>query len=127
MPLYALLMTWSESQLAKTVPRRGDTTGDAFLALREELNNQLEKQNAALESFYWTLGPYDMHAIVDAPSEIVVAGVALYLGQTQGVRTMTTRAFDVDEMARGRQPADDIEALAPGELTVADANYRCHF
>jgi uncharacterized protein with GYD domain len=127
MPQYVLLMTWTETALKKTIPKKGDTSGTALVSLRAELTEVLEAQNAGLVSFHWTLGPHDMHAIIEADSDAVAGGVALYLGQTQGVRTTTLRAFEVEEMASGRGPREGALDPAAAELTVADVNYRCHF
>jgi uncharacterized protein with GYD domain len=123
---YVLLMTWTESEVQKTKPKKSDPTGSALVALKDTLDGTLAKFNAGLVSIYWTLGAYDVHAVVDADSDVTVAGVALYLGQTQGVRTTTMRAFDVADMAPDPQaPITGPKTTEPE--TVADVNYRCHW
>jgi len=49
---------------------------------------------------YWTLGSYDIVAILDAPDDATVTALGLSLGQGGNVRTQTMRAFSADEMAK---------------------------
>jgi uncharacterized protein with GYD domain len=49
---------------------------------------------------YWTQGPYDMVAIVDAPSEEAMMGAMLNVVGAGNVTSTTMRAFDATEMSR---------------------------
>jgi len=49
---------------------------------------------------YWTQGPFDMVAIVDAPSEEAMMGAMLNVVGAGNVTSTTMRAFDATEMSR---------------------------
>jgi len=49
---------------------------------------------------FWTQGPYDMVAIVDAPSEEAMMGAMLNVVGAGNVTSTTMRAFDATEMSR---------------------------
>jgi len=53
-----------------------------------------------LEDIYWTIGPYDLIGIVEAPSGEVLTKALLALGAGGHVRTTTLRTFDQDEFSR---------------------------
>jgi len=52
----------------------------------------------ALKEIYWTLGPYDIVAISEAPDDESATAFALTLASQGNVRTTTMRAFSGDEM-----------------------------
>ena len=54
---------------------------------------------ATVKDVYWTLGQYDIAAIVDAPDDTVVTALGLALGKSGNVRTQTLRAFSQAEMS----------------------------
>ena len=70
-----------------------DTTkrADAFKELAKALG-------ATVKDVYWTLGQYDIAAIVDAPDDSVVTALGLTLGKSGNVRTQTLRAFSQADM-----------------------------
>ncbi len=45
------------------------------------------------KEIYWTLGQYDIVAIVDSPDELSVTALALALGSGGNVRTQVMRAL----------------------------------
>ncbi len=47
---------------------------------------------------YWTLGPYDFVTIVEAPDDAAATAGMLVLGAAGNVRTVTMRAFVIEEM-----------------------------
>ncbi len=49
---------------------------------------------------YWTQGPYDMVAVVEAPSEEAMMGAMLNIVAAGNVTSTTLRAFDATEMSR---------------------------
>jgi uncharacterized protein with GYD domain len=51
-----------------------------------------------LRTSYWTLGPYDVVAVSEAPDDETATAFALALSSQGNVRTTTMRAFDADEM-----------------------------
>jgi len=70
-----------------------DTTkrADAFKELAKSLG-------ATVKDVYWTLGQYDIAALVDAPDDAVVTALGLTLGKLGNVRTQTLRAFSRTDM-----------------------------
>jgi uncharacterized protein with GYD domain len=51
-------------------------------------------------SLYWTVGPYDIVSIVEAPDEETAVAALLQVSAGGNVRSTTLRAFDRDEMSR---------------------------
>jgi uncharacterized protein with GYD domain len=49
---------------------------------------------------YWTVGPYDIVGIFEAPDDGTAAGMQLTIGSRGAVRTTTLRAFQRDEIER---------------------------
>jgi uncharacterized protein with GYD domain len=48
---------------------------------------------------YWTVGPYDLVGIAEAPDDESASAFALELGSAGNVRTTTMRAYDRDQMS----------------------------
>jgi hypothetical protein len=121
-------MAWTESRLIANRPEEGDESGDSLVGVHRVLEERLARFNAGLVSMHWTLGAYDMVAIVEAGDDETVAGVALSMAQSEGVRTTTMRSFGMAEMRGGPRagPAEAAER-AGGSATVAEVNYRCHY
>lgn len=65
---------------------------------------RVRQQNAAagftIRDVFWTHGPYDMVAIVEAPSEETMMGAMLNVVSAGNVTSTTMRAFDALEMSR---------------------------
>jgi uncharacterized protein with GYD domain len=61
------------------------------------LKKRLGEMGGELRAFYLTLGPYDTVAVVNLPDDETVAKLALTLGSTGNVRTVTMRAFPEPE------------------------------
>jgi len=51
-----------------------------------------------MTQLYWTLGHYDLVAIVEAPDDKAATAFALAVGAAGNVRTQTLRAFGREEM-----------------------------
>jgi uncharacterized protein with GYD domain len=67
---------------------------------RAEAFRTLAKQNGVtIKDLYWTLGSYDVVALMDAPDEMTVTALELSLAQAGNVRTQTMRGFSADEMS----------------------------
>jgi len=89
MPTYVSLINFTEKGVAgfkDTVDRAeaGQALAGAF--------------GGALKEIYWTLGPYDIVAVSEAPDDESATAFALTLASQGNVRTTTMRAFDADEM-----------------------------
>ena len=89
MPTYISLINWTEKGVAEfrdTVDR-----ADAGKALAA-------KFGGALKEIYWTVGPYDIVAVSEAPADESATAFALTLASQGNLRTTTMRAFSGDEM-----------------------------
>ena len=90
MPTYVTLMNWTDQGI-RTVRDTVDRRGQA-----DEL---AEKHGATIEQVYWTVGPYDIVTIVEAPDDESVTAMLLDLGSAGNLRTTTLRAYDSDQMS----------------------------
>ena len=91
MPTYVALVNWTDQGV-----RNAKETIDRA-ARTEEL---AQKYGARFEGLYWTVGPYDIVAVLEAPDDESATAFALELGSGGNVRTTTLRAFDREEMSR---------------------------
>ena len=57
-----------------------------------------KKFGADMTQIYWTLGKYDLVAIIEAPNDESATAFALAIGAAGNVRMQTLRAFSKDEM-----------------------------
>jgi uncharacterized protein with GYD domain len=53
---------------------------------------------ATVKDVYWTLGRYDVAAIIEAPDDASVTALGLSLGKSGNVHTQTLRAFSRADM-----------------------------
>ena len=81
-------------------------TADGVKNIRDSVKRagRVRQQNAAagfmIRDVFWTQGPYDMVAIVEAPSEETMMGAMLNVVSAGNVMSTTMRAFDATEMSR---------------------------
>jgi uncharacterized protein with GYD domain len=87
---YVLLIDWTEQGIknVKDTVKRAKSFEDA-----------IEKAGGKSLGFYYTIGRYDMVAIVQAPTDEAIASVLFSLGSLGNVRTETLKAFSTDEAA----------------------------
>jgi uncharacterized protein with GYD domain len=90
MPRYVVLVNWTEQGVrnVKETLERTDSGGEIA-----------EKHGLKLEQAYWTVGPYDMVAIFEAPDDEALSAHLLEIGSLGNVRTTTLRAYDEEEMS----------------------------
>lgn len=67
-------------------------------ARAQAFREQAEKAGARVKDIYWTLGNYDLVAILDAPNEETAMALLLATGSMGNVRTQTLKAFSSEEM-----------------------------
>ena len=96
MPTYVILYRFTE-QGAKTIR----STVERARQTREEN----EKRGFKVQALLWTQGPYDLVAIVDAPSEESMMGSMVNVVSAGNVTSTTMRAFDEREMESILKPA----------------------
>jgi uncharacterized protein with GYD domain len=90
MPTYVVLMNWTD---------QGVRTVKDTVQRREQADALAESRGARIEQVYWTVGPYDIVAILDAPDDESVTAVMLELSSGGNLRTTTLRAYDREEMS----------------------------
>jgi uncharacterized protein with GYD domain len=66
----------------------------------QTLKDMAKKFGSTVTSTYWTIGQYDVVAIIDAPDDMALTGLLLSLGAAGNVKTQTLRAFSADEMGQ---------------------------
>ncbi|MET7904029.1 GYD domain-containing protein [Streptomyces sp. NPDC005355] len=98
MPIFITLLNWTDQGVRdyKDTPKRYE----AFSAA-------LQKLGCKLLNIYWTVGPYDIVVILEAPDDETATAALLQLGGVGNVRTTSMRAF-------GREEIDRIIAKAAG-------------
>jgi uncharacterized protein with GYD domain len=81
-------------------------TADGVKNIRDSVKRagRVRQQNAAagfkILEVFWTQGPYDMVAVVEAPSEETMMGAMLNVVSAGNVASTTMRAFDATAMSR---------------------------
>jgi len=89
MAKYVSLINWTE---------KGATTFRDTVDRAEAAKQLAASFGGALEAVYWTMGPYDIVAISEAPDDETASAFALALGSQGNLRMVTMRAFDADGM-----------------------------
>lgn len=89
MPTYVTLANLTDQGIRNFT----DTTkrAKAFIDLVEEMGGEVK-------NLVWTMGAYDVVAIVEAPDDETVTATALKMGSLGNVRTTTLRGFEMEEM-----------------------------
>ena len=64
----------------------------------EALKEMAKKVGATVKDVYWTLGAYDVAAVVDAPDDASATALFLSVGALGNIRTQTLRAYTREEM-----------------------------
>jgi uncharacterized protein with GYD domain len=97
MPTYISLVNWTDQGIRelKESPGRADATAELAASL-----------GGKLVQLYWTVGPYDLVGIFEAPDDETATAMQLTVGSRGAVRTTTLRAFD-------REAIENIIAKVP--------------
>lgn len=64
----------------------------------EAVKEAASKFGAKMTQIYWTLGQYDLVAIIEAPDDAAAASFGMAIGSAGNVRMQTLRAFSKEEM-----------------------------
>src|SRR3954469_17253413 len=91
MARYVILMNWTDKGIANVK----DT-----LNRYHDAKARLESKGGSFEAIAWTVGPYDLVAIVNVPDEETTAAFNLELAAGGHLRSVTMRGFTEDEMGR---------------------------
>ena len=90
MPTYIALMNWTD---------QGVRTVRDSVHRREQADALAQKHGAKIEQVYWTVGPYDIVSILDAPDDESATAVLLELASEGNLRTTTLRVYGREEMS----------------------------
>jgi uncharacterized protein with GYD domain len=90
MPSYLILFNWTEQGI-----RNVRDTVDRY----DRATELAEKHGVSLEQIYWTVGPYDLAAVAEAPDDESVSAFLLELSSAGNIRTTTLRAYNREEMS----------------------------
>ncbi len=114
MPTYVTLMNWTD---------QGIRTAKDSVQRRDQANALAEKHGARIEQVYWTVGPYDLVTIIEAPDDESATSMLLELGSAGNLRTTTLRADGREEMSGIIQRlGEDHEHIGPGLLRLGPSS-----
>ena len=84
MALFIVLANFTEQGIrnVKDSPKRA-----------EAFRDMAKKCGVTVKDTFWTLGEYDIVAILEAPDDVSITALGLSLGALGNVRTQTLRAF----------------------------------
>jgi uncharacterized protein with GYD domain len=91
MPTYVVLLNWTEQGV------KGFKDSPSRAGAAQEM---MQLVGVTLNELYWTIGPYDLVAIADAPDDESLTAAMLSLGALGNVRSTTLRAFSQEEFVR---------------------------
>jgi len=89
MPTYVTLINWTEQGA-----RNFKDTVDRYEAAQEAMS----KAGVSFKDIYWTVGPYDIVGVVEAPDDETATAALLATAGQGNIRTTTLRAFSASEM-----------------------------
>ena len=90
MATYVALFNWTDQgirNVTETVNRYDKSTELA------------QRHGVSFEQVYWTVGPYDIVAVFEAPDDESASAFLLELSSAGNLRTTTLRAYDREEMS----------------------------
>jgi uncharacterized protein with GYD domain len=64
----------------------------------EAAKGEAEKMGVKIIEEYWTMGAYDVVAVLEAPDEVAASAFFLKIGSLGNVKSQTLRAFRREEM-----------------------------
>jgi uncharacterized protein with GYD domain len=89
MPSYITLINWTDQGV-----RNFKDTVDRYEAAQAAMS----KAGVSFKEIYWTVGPYDIVGVVEAPDDETATAALLSTAGQGNIRTTTPRAFDASEM-----------------------------
>ena len=91
MATYVVLVNWTDQGIA------------GFKGTTDRVDHEAEirkREGVELKEIWWTQGPYDLVAIIEAPDDESMAAAMLGVSAHGNSRTTTLRAFDRNEYER---------------------------
>jgi uncharacterized protein with GYD domain len=87
---YVVLVNWTDQgvgQVKDTVQRA------------EQVKQMIEQAGGRMHTLLWTMGRYDLVAVVEAPDDETASAITLRSAGMGTTRTETLRAFTAEEMS----------------------------
>ena len=91
MPRYVVLYRFTE---------QGAKNAKGTVERARQARAENERRGFKTQALFWTQGPYDLVAVVEAPSEEAMMGAMINIVGAGNVTSTTMRAFDENEMER---------------------------
>jgi uncharacterized protein with GYD domain len=98
MAKFVVLLNWTDQGV-----RNAQDTVTRF----QQARDAMQEMGVSFDTILWTMGRYDMVAILDAPDAKTVATGLAQLGQAGNVRTETLVGFTSDEVRGMMQTVKD--------------------
>lgn len=89
MPSFVTLINWTDQGV-----KNFKDSIDRYEAAQEALG----RLGVKFTDVYWTVGQYDLVAVIDAPDDETVTAALLSIAAQGSIRTTTLRAFSAGEM-----------------------------
>jgi uncharacterized protein with GYD domain len=89
MATYIALINWTD----KGISEAKDTVQRA-----EKVRQMAQQLGGDMPTIYWTMGRYDIVAVVEAPDDETATAILLRAASLGTVRSETLRAFTADEL-----------------------------
>ena len=90
MPTYISLLNFTD---------QGIQTVTETLQRTDSAAERAQEHGARLEQVYWTVGPYDLVAILEAPDDESATAFLLEAASRGNIRSTTLRAYDREQMS----------------------------
>ena len=89
MPTYVSLLNWTDQGIrnVKETLQRADSA------------SELTQKHGGSLQVYWTVGPYDLVCLIEAPDDESATAFLLEVSSAGNIRTTTLRAYDREEMS----------------------------
>src|SRR5262245_23309301 len=89
MPTYVTLINWTDQGV-----KNFKDTVDRY----EAAQGAMAQSGVSFKEIYWTVGPYDIVGIVEAPDDETAMAALLSVAGQGNIRTTSLRAFSASEM-----------------------------
>ncbi len=89
MPTYVSLVNWTDQGV-----KGFKETVDRYESARDAMG----QLGVSFKEIYWTVGPYDIVTVVEAPDDESATAALLSVAAQGNIRSTTLRAFSADEM-----------------------------
>lgn len=96
MPTYIVLYEFTE---------QGHKNVKETVRRASQVHDENQRRGFNIQGLYWTMGQYDLVAVVDAPDEQSMLAGLFNIAEAGNVKSQTLRAFNSAEMEQALQKA----------------------